>query len=148
MNKKGFTLVELLAVIVVLAIIMIIAIPSILGTMSDAQRGTFKVYAEKVLNKAQERYQSDILFGEPKNKKTYGYCYELESGLEMTSTGNYKGYVIVVQDSHLVPTFYVTLSDNNFSVQDYLYAELADTEYDPPVSGTLPCPNTFTVPGV
>lgn len=37
-NKKGFTLVELLAVIVVLAIIMIIAIPAVVESMNNAKK--------------------------------------------------------------------------------------------------------------
>ena len=43
-NNKGFTLVELLAVIVILAIIMIIAIPSVLATMSTARKKTFEEF--------------------------------------------------------------------------------------------------------
>ena len=42
MKKKGFTLVELLAVIVVLAIIALIAVPTILGVIDKAKRGAFK----------------------------------------------------------------------------------------------------------
>lgn len=41
-NKKGFTLVELLAVIVILAIILAIAIPSITGIVSTAKNGAFE----------------------------------------------------------------------------------------------------------
>ena len=37
LNKKGFTLVELLAVIVILAVIMVITIPTVLGSMSSAK---------------------------------------------------------------------------------------------------------------
>ena len=37
-NKKGFTLVELLAVIVVLAIIILIAMPSVMSAMDKARR--------------------------------------------------------------------------------------------------------------
>jgi type IV pilus assembly protein PilA len=40
-KKKGFTLVELLAVIVILAIIMIIAIPAVLNTMQTARKKSF-----------------------------------------------------------------------------------------------------------
>ena len=38
-NTKGFTLVELLAVIVILAIIALIATPIILGVIEDARKG-------------------------------------------------------------------------------------------------------------
>ena len=62
MNKKGFTLVELLAVIVILAIIALIATPIVLNVINQAQEGAdarsveayakaleTKYYAEKVL---------------------------------------------------------------------------------------------------
>jgi len=39
---KGFTLVELLAVIAILAIIMLIAIPLILGVIEDARKDAFR----------------------------------------------------------------------------------------------------------
>ena len=39
MNKKGFTLVELLAVIVILAIIALISTPIILGVIDKAKKG-------------------------------------------------------------------------------------------------------------
>lgn len=41
-NTKGFTLVELLAVIVILAIIALIATPIILGVIDDARKGAAK----------------------------------------------------------------------------------------------------------
>ena len=36
LKKQGFTLVELLAVIVILAIILLIAVPSIMGVVNNA----------------------------------------------------------------------------------------------------------------
>jgi len=41
-NKKGFTLVELLAVIAILAIILLIAVPAILGVIDEARKNAFK----------------------------------------------------------------------------------------------------------
>ena len=38
-NKKGFTLVELLAVIVILAVIALIATPQVLGMIESARKG-------------------------------------------------------------------------------------------------------------
>ena len=42
LNKKGFTLVELLAVIVVLAVIMVIAFTSVSSTITSARKNSFK----------------------------------------------------------------------------------------------------------
>ena len=41
-NKKGFTLVELLAVIVILAIILAIAVPGISGLIGNTRKGAFE----------------------------------------------------------------------------------------------------------
>jgi type IV pilus assembly protein PilA len=41
-NKKGFTLVELLAVIVILAVILAIAVPSISTVMDSAKKSAFE----------------------------------------------------------------------------------------------------------
>ena len=49
-NKKGFTLVELLAVIVILALIMSIAIVSMTGIMQGARESTFKDTAVQIIN--------------------------------------------------------------------------------------------------
>jgi type IV pilus assembly protein PilA len=48
-NKKGFTLVELLAVIVILAIILAIAVPGISGIISSAQKGAFESDVKMIL---------------------------------------------------------------------------------------------------
>ncbi len=49
-NKKGFTLVELLAVIVILALIMSIAIISMNGIMDSAKYSTFKETGLQIIN--------------------------------------------------------------------------------------------------
>jgi type IV pilus assembly protein PilA len=47
--KKGFTLVELLAVIVILAIILAIAIPGISGIITSAKKGAFESDAKMII---------------------------------------------------------------------------------------------------
>ena len=49
-NKKGFTLVELLAVIVILALIMSIAVISIGGVLNSTRQSTFKETAVSIIN--------------------------------------------------------------------------------------------------
>ena len=53
-NNKGFTLVELLAVIAILAILVIIAIPNVLKMFNDSKKNAFMVQARKTANVAQE----------------------------------------------------------------------------------------------
>lgn len=59
-KNKGFTLVELLAVIVILAIILAIAIPGISGIIKSATRGAFESDAKMVLQQLEyEKLRDD-----------------------------------------------------------------------------------------
>jgi prepilin-type N-terminal cleavage/methylation domain-containing protein len=48
-NKNGFTLVELLAVIVILAVILAIAVPGISGLIDNSKRSAFEADAKMIL---------------------------------------------------------------------------------------------------
>lgn len=132
-NKKGFTLVELLAVIVVLAIIMIIAIPAVVESMNNAKKGSFKIYAQRALGNAESTFQSEDLLGtlpssdgNDNNKKYYSeqcYCYTL-AGIGLTSSGNFEGYVMVSLDEKREATYLVTLTDKSYYTIDSTYADL------------------------
>ncbi len=54
-KKSGFTLVELLAVIVILAVILTIAIPNVISSLDKSRRDTFVADAKKFLSLA--RYE-------------------------------------------------------------------------------------------
>jgi len=55
-NNKGFTLVELLAVIVILAIILVIAVPKIMNTINDATKASFESSAKMVAAQVENQY--------------------------------------------------------------------------------------------
>ena len=59
MNKKGFTLVELLAVIAILAILVIVALPNVLSMYRDARKNTFTNEVSSVLRSARQQYLVD-----------------------------------------------------------------------------------------
>lgn len=65
-NKKGFTLVELLAVIVILALIMSIAVFSITGVLDTAKTKTFKETAASIIDgvKKQLLIEGELLPGD------------------------------------------------------------------------------------
>ena len=56
MKKKGFTLVELLAVIAILAILVIIALPNVIGLFQSAQRNSLVNEAREVYNTARNQW--------------------------------------------------------------------------------------------
>ena len=92
-RNKGFTLVELLAVIVVLALIMIIAVPAIMNVMEDARKQSFYIYANNVYQKAINKYVDDM------NSATRGKLdcstYKLPTDLDISNSGDYIGWVKV-----------------------------------------------------
>ena len=60
--KKGFTLVELLAVIVILAVILIIAIPHVLKVIEQSRINAFESDAKMILNAIRMKKTSNIDF--------------------------------------------------------------------------------------
>lgn len=116
-KKNGFTLVELLAVIVVLAIIMIIAIPSVLDTMNQARKQSFALYVNKVVTAVQQQYTYDSNGGAIQGAGLY--VYDITQDLGLTSTGSYKGYVTVNANDVDNPKYIIELYDNNYILHNY-----------------------------
>ena len=52
MNRKGFTLVELLAVIVILALILVIGVPRVINTIEQSDKEAFRISAEHLVKEA------------------------------------------------------------------------------------------------
>ena len=96
-SKKGFTLVELLAVIVILAIIMLIAIPAVLNTLQTARKKAFSEYVDKIVTLAEQKDLSNELL--QTNSSSECTVYDITKDLELSSTGDYKGYILVKKDS-------------------------------------------------
>jgi len=59
LNKKGFTLVELLAVIVILALLIVVVANTALPAMDKAKRKTLQTYTMRVMEQAKALYMSD-----------------------------------------------------------------------------------------
>lgn len=79
LNRKGFTLVELLAVIVILAIVVGITLVTVLPTLQKSRQQAFELTANTAADFLEKQYQSELI-GElnvgslsvtvPKNTKT------------------------------------------------------------------------------
>ena len=80
MKNKGFTLVELLAVIAILAILVIIALPNVLKMFNDSKKNSFLTEAKTVYSEVSKKYISESMKG---NKLTY-VSSEDDTKLDMT----------------------------------------------------------------
>ena len=123
-NEKGFTLVELLAIIVILGILMTLAIPAVQRVLKSSQKKTFVEYAEKIAQTAQTKYNQDIMKEEISDSDSV--IYDVKKDLKLSSTGDYNGYVLVTEDK-----IYVTLYDNNYAVYgvDYNSINTSNIQY-------------------
>ena len=143
-NKKGFTLVELLAVIVIMGILMMVAIPSISRVIENSRKDTFVDIAKSYANAAKTLWTADTLTceGTVASAVDDGDYYILINTKESarailpvlvdqggkSSWGNrdVNGYVRVhvetVTDNNGEPkrttTFYVSLSDGTHGLID------------------------------
>ncbi len=95
-KNKGFTLVELLAVIVILAIIMIIAIPAVLNTMETAKKKSMVNFAQKVINELSKQYVSRMTFdGYIRPADNTYIIFDIAKDLGLTNTGEYYGVAAI-----------------------------------------------------
>ena len=110
MNKKGFTLIELIAVVVIMAIIALIATPNIVNMMDKGKKEDYVADAKEIISKAtymykQEKYRNDTsIFQGGKTIKLedikgiddytdpYGFSYDkVKSCVEFTSSSSSSG---------------------------------------------------------
>ena len=64
MKKNAFTLVELLAVIVILAVILVIAVPQVLDTITSSKKGSIESTVKLIANTAEKKYAEMLINGE------------------------------------------------------------------------------------
>lgn len=91
-NKKGFTLVELLAVIVILGVLLLVAVPAISNVIANSKRGVAKDEAIQVLNAL---YNCSLSSGSICDKNTTAtYLDNIGSIDELTTSGTYDNITI------------------------------------------------------
>ena len=128
-NRKGFTLVELLAVIVVLAIIILVAMPNVLSAMDKARRNTFVTEANEFAKIAQTAYAETVLNGQTTGDATKGYCYSMKGlishGFMDKKTGTYDaGSVLLQVDTNGKATYTIWMSNATYKVSNTKLEEI------------------------
>lgn len=138
MNKKGFTLVELLAVIVILAVIILVAISAVLPQMARARKNSF---ADEVISygkAAESAYVSSDMEEELRSGEdvNIGICYELKDlhGEYVTKNDDsYTGVVILKKNPNSDKNLYmrfVYLASNKFYYNSTSASQGLSTDYE------------------
>ena len=108
-NKNGFTLVELLAVIVILAIILVIAVPKISDTIKNSKKASFESSAKTIAAQAEKKkMENEILDNTGSincsdvvklNNNDYGSCSITFDGntakVSLVGSGKFEGLKII-----------------------------------------------------
>ncbi len=129
LNKKGFTLVELLAVIVVLALLMVVAASSIGTALDNSKQKSLLTEAQKLSTNISAEAQSLLLTGNLSDtnlKKVYSgkdgsdYAYNVT----LTKNGYIKSLVVCYKDEYSVTA---TVSNNIVTIPDKVDATKSTT---------------------
>ena len=119
-KNKGFTLTELLAIIVIIAILMVLIIPSVLGVMQLVKNKTFITYVEKVSIVARQKTLKETINDEDVESECF--IYNLKTDLELDDVGTFNGYVLVNQEND-DDKYYITLWNNDYMLIAYNYTD-------------------------
>ena len=100
MKNKGFTLVELLAVIAILAILVIIALPNVLKMYNDSKKNAFMTEAQNLAKEVSSKYISESMKGNKvsvisnQQNPLDMTGRELEYSFELDSQGKIKNMIV------------------------------------------------------
>lgn len=148
LNKKGFTLVELLAVIVILAILIIFAMPAVISTMETARAGTFKNEINALVSEYETAFSREGMIDskEVENVKVgdnyYRYmCLTLKELYQKGYTKKaqyekdpkYKGFyqVFVPVNGESNATYVIYYTNGQYTVNGKTYAYVSSDAYKP-----------------
>ena len=125
--KKGFTLVELLAVIVILAILIVLSVPLANSVINNGKKSAFAKYVDKLYFDVLNKYEVD----KASNPRIGYSCilYDIKSDLDLDTTKDYEGNVIVVP-SFDNPEVYFNIHNKQYKLVHFKYINSEDKESD------------------
>ena len=150
LNRNGFTLVELLAVIVILAVLALVAMPNVTRLMNDSRKNAFITEVENFVTYAQTSYTNSqingtinnsadesLVPGQKFNEKMYDYyCVsyaKLVSGgfIQKSNGDNYKGiFEIYMPTDGASSKTIIYMSNGSYQINGLSINKLANKSYE------------------
>lgn len=150
LNRNGFTLVELLAVIVILAVLALVAMPNVTRLMNDSRKNAFITEVENFVTYAQTSYTNSqingtitnnpdesLVPGQEFNDKMYDYyCVsyaKLVSGgfIQKSNGDNYKGiFEIYMPTDGTSSKTVIYMSNGSYQINGLSINKLANKSYE------------------
>ena len=112
LNKKGFTLVELLSVIVILSVIVLIATNAVVPMADSAKKQVLAMEANTLVKAAQTLYVQNS----SSNSACYSYDELINSGLIEKDDDSYTGSISIEVDSNGKYTYKIWLSNGQYMI--------------------------------
>lgn len=120
-NKNGFTLVEMLAVIIILGILMIIAVPSVTSYISQSRKTAYIDTAKSLVTGAKAMINDGELKLFDLNATYYipSSCIKLEDGVAESPYGKFeKAYVVVSYTGSGYNYYFLSLDETGQGVKN------------------------------
>ena len=118
-NNKGFTLIEILAVIIILGILMIIAIPAVSKNISDSRDTTYITTVNKLLDATLNEITGMEYSVSNKNMTYYipTNCIDTESNTKESPYGDFvKSYAVVTYDGSKHDYYYTGFDETGHGI--------------------------------
>lgn len=112
LNKKGFTLVELLSVIVILSVIVLIATNAVVPMADSARKQVLAMEANTLVKAAQTLYVQN----NSGNSACYSYDELINSGLIEKDDENYMGSISIEVGEDGNYTYKIWLSNGQYMI--------------------------------
>ncbi len=115
MKKRGFTLVELLAVIAILAILAIVILPNVIESFNKSKDSNFLAEAEAVYKAATNQYVLDRVKGEYYISYSYNVMDSPDRPLDISKRDGFS-YKVTINSDGEVEYFFVKDADHRIEL--------------------------------
>ena len=136
-DSKGFTLVELLAVIAILAILVIVAMPNVLGMFNQAKANSFVTEVQKYMDTAKTSFMQNAMLNGGKEIVFTNFdsgINDKKATITVTTVNGYKATATVTVTEPELPyiengVYFEKPSGWNSTIYAYMWDNKTQTAY-------------------